>query len=51
MTTVHAQQYPPPSSNAPPARQPPQTKPGGGLQLPAPPHRPSFKYLHNLYFD
>lgn len=45
MTTVHAQQYPPPSSNAPPARQPTQTKPGVGVQLPAPPHRSSFKYL------
>lgn len=44
MTTVHAQQYPPPSSNAPPARQPPQTKPSGGLQLGSTPHRPGFKY-------
>lgn len=46
MTTVHAQQYPPPSSNAPPARQPPQTKPSGGLHLPAAPPRTSFKNKH-----
>lgn len=48
MTTVHAQQYPPPSSNAPPARQPTQTKPGGGVQLPAPSHRSSFKYVTRI---
>ena len=45
MTTVHAQQYPPPSSNAPPARQQPQTKPSGSVQLPPAPHRSSFKYV------
>jgi uncharacterized Zn-finger protein len=44
MTTVHAQQYPPPTSNAPPARQAPPTKPTGSMQLPSVPHRSSFKY-------
>ena len=48
MTTVHAQQYPPPSSNAPPARQPTQTKPSGSVQLPPAPHRSSFKYVYAL---